>query len=198
LTAPLPIHLLTTVVVAVASAAPLTLGFRRAELLGLRWSDVDFDNATATIRQTLLRVDERLTFAEPKTDRSRRTIPVPEPTLARRRAHRRSKRLIASRQAVTGRITVSCSPALSAPRLEPRNIDRSWHAVRKDLGLEDVRLHDLRHACATFLLASGASPRTVMKTLGHSQISLTMNTYAHVLPEIERAAVEDAARRLFG
>jgi integrase len=87
--------------------------------------------------------------------------------------------------------------AIGTP-LEPRNVDRSWHAVRKDLGLDTVRLHDLRHACATFLLASGASPRTVMKTLGHSQISLTMNTYAHVLPEIERAAVDDAARRLFG
>ncbi|GAA2597377.1 hypothetical protein GCM10010399_30020 [Dactylosporangium fulvum] len=60
------------------------------------------------------------------------------------------------------------------------------------------RLHDLRHACATFLLASGASPRTVMKVLGHSQIGLTMNTYAHVLPEIERTAVDDAAERLFG
>ncbi|MGA4729609.1 tyrosine-type recombinase/integrase [Micromonospora taraxaci] len=45
-----------------------------------------------------------------------------------------------------------------------------------------MRLHDLRHACATFLLVSGASPRTVMKVLGHGQIGLTMNTYAHVLP----------------
>ncbi|MGC4839278.1 tyrosine-type recombinase/integrase [Micromonospora vinacea] len=61
-----------------------------------------------------------------------------------------------------------------------------------------MRLHDLRHACATFLLVSGASPRTVMKVLGHSQIGLTMNTYAHVLPEIERAAVDEAAKHLFG
>lgn len=58
-------------------------------------------------------------------------------------------------------------------------------------------LRDLRHACASFLLASGASPRTVMQTLGHSQIGLTMNTYAHVLPEIERAAVDALADRLF-
>ncbi|MGA3487368.1 tyrosine-type recombinase/integrase [Micromonosporaceae bacterium DT55] len=61
-----------------------------------------------------------------------------------------------------------------------------------------VALHDLRHACATFLLASGASPRTVMKTLGHSQIALTMNTYAHVLAEVERAAMDAAAKRIFG
>ncbi|MFC0006847.1 hypothetical protein [Micromonospora siamensis] len=51
---------------------------------------------------------------------------------------------------------------------------------------------------ATFLLVSGASHRTVMKVLGHSQIGLTMNTYPHVLPEIERAAVAEAAKHLFG
>ena len=61
-----------------------------------------------------------------------------------------------------------------------------------------LRLQDLRTPSATFLLVSGASPRTVMKVLGHSQIGLTMNTYAHVLPEIERAAVDEAAKQLFG
>ncbi|MER7335410.1 MULTISPECIES: tyrosine-type recombinase/integrase [unclassified Micromonospora] len=60
-----------------------------------------------------------------------------------------------------------------------------------------LRPHDLRHACATFLLASGASPRAVMKVIGHSQIGLTVNTYDHLLPEIERAAVDEAAKRLF-
>jgi len=82
--------------------------------------------------------------------------------------------------------------------MEPRNVDRAWHATRARAGLPWLRLHDLRHACATFLLASGASPRTVMKTLGHSQIALTMNTYAHVLAEVERAAMDAAAKRLFG
>ncbi|MEV4184228.1 tyrosine-type recombinase/integrase [Streptosporangium canum] len=61
-----------------------------------------------------------------------------------------------------------------------------------------LRLHDLRHARASFLLASGASPRTVTKTLGHSQIGLAMNTYTHVLPDIERAAVDAVAKKLFG
>ncbi|MEU7998909.1 hypothetical protein AB0B83_26770 [Micromonospora sp. NPDC049060] len=64
-------------------------------------------------------------------------------------------------------------------------------------GLDRLRLHDLRHACATFLLVCCASPRTV-KVLGHSQIGPTMNTYAHVLLEIERAAVDEAAKHLFG
>jgi integrase len=81
--------------------------------------------------------------------------------------------------------------------LEPTNVNRAWYAVRSRAQLGSLRLHDLRHSCASFLLAAGASPRTVMKTLGHSQIGLTMNTYTHVLPEIEREAIDAAAKVIF-
>jgi integrase len=57
-------------------------------------------------------------------------------------------------------------------------------------GLPRQRFHDLRHACASLLLAQGVSPRVVMETLGHSQISLTMNTYSHVISELGRAAAD--------
>ena len=55
-----------------------------------------------------------------------------------------------------------------------------------------MRLHDLRHTAATLLLCQGVDPRTIMDTLGHSQISLTMNTYSHVLPALKA----DAAAKL--
>ncbi|MFJ2032808.1 tyrosine-type recombinase/integrase [Streptosporangium sp. NPDC087985] len=89
-------------------------------------------------------------------------------------------------------------PSTIGTPIEPGNLSTRWRATRKRAGLDWLRLHDLRHACASFLLASGASPRTVMKTLGHSQIGLTMNTYTHVLPDIERAAVDAVAKKLFG
>ncbi|MCM0676468.1 tyrosine-type recombinase/integrase [Micromonospora phytophila] len=89
-------------------------------------------------------------------------------------------------------------PSKVGTPMDPDHIDRTWHKIRAAAGLDWLRLHDLRHACATFLLVSGASPRTVMKVLGHSQIGLTMNSYAHVLPDIERAAVDEAAKYLFG
>ena len=82
-------------------------------------------------------------------------------------------------------------------RLEPRNVNRSWYVVRSRAQLGSIRLHDLRHWCASFLLAAGVSPRTVMKTFGHSQIGLTMNTCTHVLPEIEREAIDAAAKVIF-
>jgi integrase len=119
------------------------------------------------------------------------------PTLSAIRVHRsrqRAERLAAgSSWHDSGLVFVTHS----GRPLKPRNVNRAWYAVRESAELATVRLHDLRHSCASFLLA-GASPRTVMKFLGHSQIGLTMNTYTHVLPDVERAAIDAAAETIFG
>jgi integrase len=70
----------------------------------------------------------------------------------------------------------------------------SWYQARRDWGL---RLHDLRHGCATFLLAQGVPARAIMEVLGHAEIGVTMNTYAHVLP-VPRQEAADAIDELFG
>jgi integrase len=72
--------------------------------------------------------------------------------------------------------------------IEPRRVTREFKALLKSAGLPVIRLHDLRHSCATLLLVQGVSPRVVMETLGHSQVSLTLNTYSHVLPALQRDA----------
>jgi integrase len=79
--------------------------------------------------------------------------------------------------------------------IEPRNATRSFKRVLAGAGLPEIRFHDLRHSCATLLLVQGVSPRVVMEILGHSQISLTMNTYSHVALELQREAASrmDAA-----
>ena len=79
-----------------------------------------------------------------------------------------------------------------------RNLTRGFKALLVAAELPPVRIHDLRHSCATLLLAQGVSPRVVMETLGHSQISLTMNTYSHVLPDLQRDAAERMNRMLLG
>ncbi len=76
--------------------------------------------------------------------------------------------------------------------LEPRNVTRQFKALLTAARLPDMRLHDLRHSCATLLLAQGVNRRVVMETLGHSQVSVTLNTYSHVLPALQR----DAAARI--
>jgi len=176
----------------------LTLGLRKGELLGLRWTDIDFVAGTLTIRQALQRVNGRLAVVEPKTPLSRRTVPVPAETMTALRSRRKQQngeRLAAGTAWTHSGLVFTTR---SGRPVDPRNLNRSWYAVRNRAGLGSVRLHDLRHSCASFLLAAGASPRTVMKTLGHSQIGLTMNTYTHVLPDIERTAVDAAAETIFG
>lgn len=80
--------------------------------------------------------------------------------------------------------------------LEPRNVNRRWDELRKRAGVDWLRLHDLRHGCATFMLAAGVSARAIMEVLGHSEIGITMNTCTHVLPEDRREAAEAIDRVL--
>jgi integrase len=77
--------------------------------------------------------------------------------------------------------------------IEPRNISRSFDQLCERAKLRRIRLHDLRHTCATLLLAQGVPARVVMEILGHSQIAVTMNTYTHVVPELNRDAVDRLA-----
>ena len=74
--------------------------------------------------------------------------------------------------------------------LEPRNVVRSFKRILQKAGLPDIRFYDLRHTCASLLLAQDVHPPVVMEILGHSQISLTMNTYSHVIPQLQQEAVE--------
>jgi integrase len=70
------------------------------------------------------------------------------------------------------------------------DVTHRFHKLLKRSGLPPMRFHDLRHACASLLLVQGVHPRVVMVTLGHSQISLTMNTFSHVLPALQREAAD--------
>jgi integrase len=82
--------------------------------------------------------------------------------------------------------------------LDPWAVIKAFKALLLAAGLPSIRFHDLRHTAATLLLAQGVDPRTIMETLGHSQISLTLNTYSHVLPAMQRDAAEKMNRLLVG
>ena len=138
------------------------------------------------------RVDGKPTFVEPKTSLSRRTVTLPASAVAALRVqHDRQafERVMAGER---WQEWDSCSPRPSARRWSRRTSSRRLHKLLEDAGLPRQRFHDLRHCAASLLLAGGVAPRTIMGILGHSQISLTMNTYAHLSPALER----DAARAL--
>ncbi|MGW3603298.1 site-specific integrase [Micromonospora sp. NPDC005161] len=168
---------------------------RQVEVLGLRWEDVDLTAGTLRVRGQLQRDPDSggLVFVETKTARSRRTLPLPSTVLAALCHHQQSQaaeRLEADRWADPGLVFAT---SVGTP-IHPRNDYRSFREIIRPAGLRQVRLHDLRHTAASVLLAQGVPARVVMEILGHSQISVTLNIYAHVAPEIAR----EAASRLEG
>jgi integrase len=153
----------------------MALGLRKGEALGLRWQDVDLDAATLSVcHQLQARRGKHLT--EPKSDRSRRTLPLPEFAVKALRAHRARQlqaRLIAgSRWQDTGHVfTTSIGTPMDGSR-----VSKHFRTALAKAGLPRKRFHDLRHTAASLLLVQGVHPRVVMETLGHSQIGVTMNT----------------------
>ena len=172
----------------------LTLGLRRGELLGLEWRDVDTAAGTLRVERAIQRSGGELRVVEPKTKQSRRLLPLPRMAAAaldRQRARQARERLQAGGAWQDRGLIFATS--IGTP-VEPRNLNRRFMELRQKAGLPELRIHDLRHACATFLLAEGVEPRTVMEVLGHSTYRLTMDLYGHALPErmIAAAQVMDA------
>lgn len=79
-------------------------------------------------------------------------------------------------------------PSTIGTPADARNIVQRFHAILDRAGLPSMRLHNLRHTCASLLLAQHVPPRVVMEILGHSQIALTLDTYSHVMPVMQREA----------
>ena len=130
------------------------------------------DSALDDVRRRLAVVQTSVRFAEPKTTRSRRTITIPELLVAALRTHR--QRQFEERLAAGARWRDSglvFTTTVGTP-LDGRNVNRLFKVILRDAGLPAIRYHDLRHTAATLLLAQGVDPRTIMETLGHSQISL--------------------------
>ncbi|MFD3334971.1 tyrosine-type recombinase/integrase [Streptomyces sp. NPDC058700] len=173
----------------------IAMGLRRGELVGLRWNDVDLENRVLLVRQQVQRRRGVLYNDETKGRRSR-AIPLPVMCLAPLRWHRMRQKATYE-AAGTERTTAGYVFATRTGRpVEPRNVHRSFVRVSEAAGLRLIRLHDARHGCATLLTAAGVAPRVVMEILGHSQISLTMDVYTHVVQDTQREAISHMDRLL--
>jgi integrase len=174
----------------------LALGLRQGEALGLRWQDIDRGYRTLTVSQALQRVDGKLILVAPKTKRSRRTIVLPSPAAEALRSHRArqaEERLLAGGRWQEHDLVF---PSTIGTPTDPGELRRRFAAILRRGGLPPIRFHDLRHSCASLLLAQGVPARVVMDVLGHSTISVTMNTYSHVLASLRTEAAEAMTRVL--
>jgi integrase len=177
-------------------AVALAMGLRRGEALGLAWADIDLEKAQLTVRQALHRVDGKLKLDRVKTEASVATLPIPVPLVAILREHRErqlEERFTAGSQ---WRDTGLVFTTAAGGYVEPRNVNRLFHQLCETAGVRQLRVHDLRHSCATLLFTMGVPPATVQRILRHSSISVTTNTYVEVIEAVQRDAL-DAMADLF-
>lgn len=166
----------------------LLCGLRRGELLGLRWDDIDLRRGTLSVQRTLSRGDGGAwVIGEPKTRKSRRQIVLPASCVAALTHHR-------DRQLFDGQAPGPVFTGAQGGPLPVNSLARAFAALIEHAGVPKLRFHDLRHTCATLLLAAGTHPKLVADLLGHSGTLVTMGRYSHVTESMSRqmAGVLDA------
>lgn len=181
-----------------AVAVSLYTGLRQGELLGLRWEDVDLKAGTLAVHKSLSRLPGRVRgtvrydLGEPKSERSRRTVPLPaEASDALRELKKRALTLPANPHHLV--LPDAAGLPVDGPRLT-----KAFQAALAAHGLEAMRWHDLRHGTASLLLSAGVPIAVVSDLLGHSGIAITVDTYGHLSAEAKRQASDTLSRAVSG
>lgn len=155
-------------------------GFRRSEVLGLKWRNVDLINRTITVSETLQQSIGGEYTDLPKTESSFRTLPMSDAT---HKLLTEQKRLQEDRAKLMGNYYVKTDYVCTMPNgtvITPNYLTRVFHSVISKSDLPQIRLHDLRHSVASNLLNGGFSVVQVQEWLGHSSSATTLNFYAHI------------------
>lgn len=149
------------------------LGLRRGEVLALRWSDIDFRNNILTVSHSAMMINNKFTLCDLKTDKSNRSILLSDLL---------SDYLYSC--LISQKTEYVCN-RFNAP-ISPNVLNKYFRIVVKNFNLTYVRFHDLRHTNATLLLKKGIPAKIVSERLGHSSISVTLDTYSHVLIDMQK------------
>lgn len=170
----------------------LDTGARRGELLGLKWSDINFQTSTMSIGRACALINgNRQVIKDPKTEKGRRQITLPQRTLAVLRRHQKEQ----LRAGCAGHEWLFCDERGKIIVANP--VTRGFHRILKTAKLPSIRFHDLRHTHASLLFSAGVHPKIVQERLGHSTISQTMDCYSHLIPSMQ-GGIQAQLNALFG
>ncbi|MFC1934381.1 tyrosine recombinase XerC [Chloroflexota bacterium] len=159
----------------------LSTGLRQAELLGLRWRDIDLDMLSVSVNQTLYKRRGVCTFQQPKTEHSRRRVAMtPKLALFLRDYRKEREVLYLELGTVLGLDDLVFSNYDGRPT-DPSMLSHEFARIVTRAGLEHVRFHDLRHTFASLALLRGAKPKVISEALGHSSVAFTMDVYSHII-----------------
>lgn len=163
-------------------------GLRRGEICGLKWSDVDLDNGTVTVRTARVAAGKQIHEGTPKSRRSARTLPLPEDLTAALKAAkaRQAADRLALGEAWTDSGYVVVDPAGTPPT--PNALTYWWGRTTAAAGVPPIRLHDARHTCATLMHMRGVPIAVIAAWLGHASAAFTLSVYAHAQDDALAAA----------
>jgi integrase len=169
----------------------VTTGLRQGELLGLKWEDVDLEAQTLRVCRTLTTAKGGPQLTTPKTKGSRRTVRLTQSAVNALSIHLKRQLGEIDRAGSLWRENGLIFASEAGEPLDRRNVTtHRFKPLLKQAGLPRVRFHDLRHTCATLLLGRNVNPKIVSEMLGHASIAITLDTYSHVLPNMQSQAVK--------
>jgi len=175
----------------------LTTGMRQSEILGLRWKDVNYEDLSISVTQILSHDGKSLNSGS-KTASSIRKVHVPQETIKLLERHfrksQKEKEMYAELYSDHG--LVICT-SVGTPVI-PRNLMRSFYRLIEKAKLPKIRFHDLRHTHATLLLSQGVNPKIVAERLGHADVRITLDTYSHLLPSMQKETAQNFGKIMFG
>jgi integrase len=181
----------------IAFLLAITTGMRQGEILGLRWKDVDLDGGVLYVKQTLSH-DGKTFKAGAKSKAGNRTIGIDDYTISALKQHRK---IIAQNQLKYGisfqkNDLVICTP--KGTPVNPRNLLRAFYNLMDNNHIPKIRFHDLRHTHSSLMLKQGENIKLISERLGHSNVRITLDTYSHVMPNMQKEASNRLSNKLFG
>ena len=165
-------------------------GLRQAELLGLTWRNVDLDLASLSVTQVLYKRRGVCQMKELKSEHSRRRLDL-SPSLAlflrQYKAEQEMERVLLGGIPVENDLVFS---NIDGRAMNPGSLTHNFARIARKAGLAGLRFHDMRHTFATLMLLGGVHPKIVSEMLGHSSVAFTLDTYSHVIPTLQQAAMK--------
>ncbi len=173
------------------------LGLRRGEILGLKWSSIDFDTKKLEVETSLAYVNGEFHLKAPKSDAGVRTLIMPDSLIEVLKLHRKEQKvnMLALGAGYEKNDLVCCSN--DGKYIIPGTFSHQFTEFLKASNLKEIRFHDLRHTHASLLLKYGVSAKVASRRLGHSTIGITMDLYSHIYNEVEVEATNKIEYGIF-
>lgn len=167
----------------------VSTGLRQAELLGLRWRDIDLDLMSISVNQVLYKRRGVFKFNPPKTAHSRRHVSMTPKLALYLRKYKQEREALYREIGIELTLDSLVFCNISGKSVDPSSLTHTFQKIVKQAGLENVRFHDLRHTFASLMLLRGVHPKIVSEALGHASVAFTMDIYSHIIKGMQSDAM---------